>query len=117
MTATGASVAETTQPVQPLAFTVEQQDIARTQEAVTEESVTEIASRRADASLQSAALQGRTEAKIRAAEEDKVPLALIVGDREAEARSISIRRRGGASAACALDALAERLGAELSATS
>ena len=31
VTATGASVAETSQPVQPLAFTMAQQDIARTQ--------------------------------------------------------------------------------------
>lgn len=67
VTATGASVAESSAQVQPLALTGQQSAMARTQEAVTEETVTDIATRRADASLQSAALQGRTEAKVRAA--------------------------------------------------
>lgn len=67
VTATGASVAESVDTVQPLALTGAQTQIARTQEAVTEEISTDIATRRSDASMQSAALQGRTEAKVRAA--------------------------------------------------
>jgi threonyl-tRNA synthetase len=34
--------------------------------------------------------------KIRAAQEQKVPYMLILGDREIEARSASVRRRGAA---------------------
>jgi murein DD-endopeptidase MepM/ murein hydrolase activator NlpD len=65
VTATGASVAESA----PLTLDVsgQQTAMARTQQAVDDEMVTELALRRQDASMQTAALQGRAEAQVKAA--------------------------------------------------
>jgi threonyl-tRNA synthetase len=57
--------------------------------------------------------------KIRVAQEQKVPLMLVLGDREVEARSATVRRRGAARDAVqesvAWEDLAERLAAEVAA--
>lgn len=66
VTATGASMAESAS-TQPFELTSSQSAMVRTQQAADVETGTELASRRQDASIQSAALQGRTEAKVRAA--------------------------------------------------
>jgi threonyl-tRNA synthetase len=54
--------------------------------------------------------------KIRAAQEQKVPYMLVLGDREIEARSAAVRRRGAAKdepqETVGWDELAERLAAE-----
>jgi threonyl-tRNA synthetase len=59
----------------------------------------------------------RMQNKIRLAQEQKVPYMLILGDREIEARSASIRRRGAArdelQETLAWDELAERLAGEV----
>ncbi len=65
VTATGATVAESAP--QGFDLTGQQTAMARTQEVAAEQAVTEIASRRQDAGMQSAALQGRVEAQARAA--------------------------------------------------
>jgi threonyl-tRNA synthetase len=58
----------------------------------------------------------RMQNKIRLAQEQKVPYMLILGDREAEARSATIRERGAARDAAQVtltwDAIAERLAGE-----
>ena len=54
-----------------------------------------------------------TRRKIRDAELRKVPYMLVVGDREADARAVSLREhRGGDRGAVGLDELAERLASE-----
>jgi threonyl-tRNA synthetase len=62
---------------------------------------------------------GRMQNKIRVAQEQKVPLMLVLGDREVEARSATVRRRGAARDAVqesvAWEDLAERLAAEVAA--
>ena len=59
------------------------------------------------------ASNNRMNAKIRAAQLHKVPYMLVVGDREAEARSVSVRVRGGADlGALPLAAVAARLAGE-----
>lgn len=86
VTATGASVAESaTSP--SFAFTGQQTAMARTQEAATEATASEIASRRHDASMQTAALQGRAEADARAARAAKRKAAA-----EAKARAEAERK-------------------------
>ena len=54
--------------------------------------------------------------KIRIAQEQKVPYMLVLGDREAEARSATVRSRGAEKGAAQetlpWDALAERLSTE-----
>jgi len=59
--------------------------------------------------------------KIRLAQEQKVPLMLVLGDREVEARAATVRRRGAAKDAAqetvGWDALAEQLAAEVAARS
>jgi threonyl-tRNA synthetase len=61
----------------------------------------------------------RMQNKIRVAQEQKVPLMLVLGDREVEARSATVRRRGAARDAVqesvAWEDLAERLAAEVAA--
>jgi murein DD-endopeptidase MepM/ murein hydrolase activator NlpD len=69
VTATGATVAEST-PL-TLDLTGQQSAMARTQQAATQETVTDLAARRAEAQIQTAALQGRTEAQARAARDAK----------------------------------------------
>ncbi len=69
VTATGASVAESAP--QALDLTGQQTAMVRTQQAAAEQAASDIASRRQDASLQSAAVQGRTEAQARAARSAK----------------------------------------------
>ncbi len=68
LTATGASVAESA-PLAPLTLDLSapQSEMARTQQAANDEMVTELALRRQDASMQTAALAGRAEAKVKAA--------------------------------------------------
>jgi threonyl-tRNA synthetase len=57
--------------------------------------------------------------KIRVAQEQKVPVMLVLGDREVEARSATVRRRGAARDALqeslGWEALAELLAAEVAA--
>ncbi|MBI3751919.1 MAG: threonine--tRNA ligase [Chloroflexi bacterium] len=61
----------------------------------------------------------RMQNKIRLAQEQKVPVMLVLGDREVEARSATVRRRGAARDAAqetvAWDDLAEQLAAEVAA--
>lgn len=59
------------------------------------------------------ASDSRMQNKIRLAQEQKVPVMVILGDREVEARSASVRRRDGAQEqGVGWDDLAARLGAE-----
>jgi threonyl-tRNA synthetase len=54
--------------------------------------------------------------KIRLAQEQKVPVMVILGDREVEARSASVRRRDGTQEqGVGWDDLAERLAGEVAA--
>jgi murein DD-endopeptidase MepM/ murein hydrolase activator NlpD len=69
VTATAATAAEST-PV-TLDLTGQQSAMARTQQASDEELVTDLASRRQDAQIQTAAVQGRAEAQARAARDAK----------------------------------------------
>jgi threonyl-tRNA synthetase len=59
---------------------------------------------------------GRMQNKIRLAQEQKVPCMLVLGDREVEARTATVRLRDAASGAVqetlAWDELADRLAAE-----
>jgi threonyl-tRNA synthetase len=68
-----------------------------------------------------AELDDRTESvgrKIRDAELRKIPYMLVVGDREAESGTVSVRRHGGDDeGSVALDELAERLAGEIRARS
>jgi threonyl-tRNA synthetase len=58
----------------------------------------------------------RMQNKIRLAQEQKVPYMLVLGDREAEARTASPRTRGGEQqAAVGWEELAERLAGEAAA--
>ncbi|MGZ6345434.1 MAG: threonine--tRNA ligase [Candidatus Limnocylindrales bacterium] len=61
----------------------------------------------------------RMQNKIRLAQEQKVPYMLVLGDREAEGRTATVRRRGAAAdepqATLGWDVLAERLAAEAAA--
>ena len=61
----------------------------------------------------------RMQNKIRLAQEQKVPYMLILGDREAEARSATVRERGAEKGAAQetlpWEAIAERLAAEVAA--
>jgi threonyl-tRNA synthetase len=61
----------------------------------------------------------RMQNKIRLSQEQKVPLMLVLGDREVEARSATVRRRGAARDAAqetvGWDALADQLAAEVAA--
>jgi threonyl-tRNA synthetase len=63
------------------------------------------------------ASDNRMQNKIRMAQEQKVPVMLVLGDREVEARSATVRRRGAAKDApqetVGWDDLAERLAAEV----
>jgi threonyl-tRNA synthetase len=65
------------------------------------------------------ASDNRMQNKIRLAQEQKVPLMLVLGDREVEARSATLRRRGAARDAAqetvGWEALAEQLVAEVAA--
>ena len=58
----------------------------------------------------------RMQNKIRLAQEQKVPVMLVLGDREIEARAATVRRRGAAKDAAqetfGWDELAERLATE-----
>jgi threonyl-tRNA synthetase len=78
----------------------------------------EVAAALADAGLR-ASVDDRTESvgrKIREAELRKVPYMLVVGDREAEERAVSVRRhREGDQGSVGLDELAERLTDEVAA--
>ena len=60
--------------------------------------------------------RNRMQNKIRLAQEQKVPYMLVLGDREIEARTASVRRRGAAKdepqETLAWDELAAKLGAE-----
>ncbi|MGG5260197.1 M23 family metallopeptidase [Phycicoccus avicenniae] len=85
VTATGATVAESAP--QPFDLTGQQTAMARTQEAAADQAVTEIASRRQDAAMQSAALQGRVEAQVRAAR-----AAQRKADAEAKAKAEAAKR-------------------------
>jgi murein DD-endopeptidase MepM/ murein hydrolase activator NlpD len=67
VTATGASVAESATPPSTLEFTGQQTALARAQQENVEAVTAELATRRQDASMQSAAVQGRAEAADRAA--------------------------------------------------
>jgi murein DD-endopeptidase MepM/ murein hydrolase activator NlpD len=69
VTATGATVADSS-PL-TLDLTGQQSAMARTQQAADEELVTDLATRRQDAQIQTAALQGRAEARARAARDAK----------------------------------------------
>lgn len=86
VTATGASVAESTAPP-TFDLNGQQTAMARTQEAADEATSTEIAVRRQDAALSSAALQGRAEAQQRAARAAKRKAA-----EKAKARAAAERR-------------------------
>ncbi len=56
---------------------------------------------------------GRMQNKIRLAQEQKVPVMLVLGDREVEARTVSVRRRSGAQeTGVAWERLAEDLATE-----
>lgn len=60
------------------------------------------------------ASDNRMQNKIRLAQEQKVPVMLILGDREVEARTVSVRRRDGSQEqGVAWEDLAARLGAEV----
>jgi threonyl-tRNA synthetase len=63
------------------------------------------------------ASDGRMQNKIRVAQEQKVPVMLVLGDREVEARTASVRRRGAENGApqetLGWDELAERLAQEV----
>jgi threonyl-tRNA synthetase len=65
------------------------------------------------------ASDGRMQNKIRLAQEQKVPLMLVLGDREVEARAVTVRRRGApkdaAQETVGWDELAERLAADVAA--
>jgi threonyl-tRNA synthetase len=67
------------------------------------------------------ATDNRMQNKIRLAQEQKVPLMLVLGDREVEARAATVRRRGAtrdaAQESVGWDELAERLAAEVGARS
>ncbi|MBD3782985.1 MAG: M23 family metallopeptidase [Micrococcales bacterium] len=65
VTATGASMAESAP--QPLEFASSQTALVRSQQAADDQLASDLAARRQDASIQSAAFQGRTEAQARAA--------------------------------------------------
>ncbi len=69
VTATGATVAESS-PL-TLDLTGQQTAMARTQQASEVEMVSDLATRRQDAQMQAAALQGRAEAQVRAARDAK----------------------------------------------
>jgi len=78
----------------------------------------EVAAALGEAGLR-AELDDRTESvgrKIREAELRKVPYMLVVGDREAEERAVSVRRhREGDQGSAGLDAVVERLAHEVAA--
>jgi threonyl-tRNA synthetase len=65
------------------------------------------------------ASDNRMQNKIRLAQEQKIPLMLVLGDREVEARAATVRRRGAARDAAqetiGWDALAEQLAAQVAA--
>lgn len=87
VTAAGASVAESA----PLTLDLsgQQSAMARTQQAVDDQTVTELALRRQDASMQSAALQGRVEAEAKAArdaERKKIAAAKAAAKAERESK-------------------------------
>ena len=74
VTATGATMADSAVPVAaPLTLDLsgQQSQTARTEQAADEATVTDLAVRRQDSSMQTAALQGRVEAKQRAARDAK----------------------------------------------
>ena len=74
VTATGATMAESAVPVAaPLTLDLSgaQSETARTEQAADEATVIDLAVRRQDSSMQTAALQGRVEAKVRAARDAK----------------------------------------------
>ena len=74
VTATGATMAESAVPVAaPLTLDLSgaQSETARTEQAADEATVIDLAVRRQDSSMQTAALQGRVEAKDRAARDAK----------------------------------------------
>ncbi|MEO7421293.1 MAG: M23 family metallopeptidase [Ornithinibacter sp.] len=120
VTATGASVADSAPLTSaPLTLSVsgQQSAMARTQQAVDEEMVTNLALRRQDATLQSAAIQGRAEAQVKATRDaQRAVLAAqakaTAAKKAAQAKAAAAKKAAQAKAAAAKQAAdrAEREG-------